>query len=366
MDTPQIKVGRSRLEIPVHPSLVPVTSLPSPLPLDSSLPHSNKGETVVPNPTVGRFRFEKPLEQHPVKPTEVSEKKIQFCCQDNCCSVYESLERKAQEEIKTSFVSTSQVDKRNKLLNHIQAQSNLGRKTDRFYWKSTYFCNKTFSKASLSSIFILDDVLKGHKLGIAEYVNGNKGIARFSIPRSKFIIWMRCFLRRFAQSAPDCNVQVLSHWITKAAMFEFYSKETTPPQIAEKTFYEYLKRYFGPDRVDKGEPQVRISKHSSHSVCDQCLAFSNARRCSKTQEELESVNSMKSSHLKKVSEARMAMETMKQEAIQFPENSLVLQLDGMDNHKSYCPRELVKGKKNCWDVETSHQNYRLHNLLRSL
>ena len=39
------------------------------------------------------------------------------------------------------------------------------------------------------------------------------------------------------------------------------------------------------------------------------------------------------------------MEEIKQLAIRYPKDHLVLQLDGMDNTKSYCPRQLVKGKK---------------------
>ena len=262
----------------VHAILCPSLPLDNcPLPLQEQ-EGSSRDETDAPKRTVGRFRLEKPVEQHPQLIEKVSEKKEVYCCEEKCSSVFEGLEDGCKEEIEKHFAVSTQVDKRNKLLTHIQAQANLGRKTDRFCWKTNYYCLKTFSQASKCSIYIIDDVLKGHKEGVVEYVNGNLGMARFSIPRSKFIVWMRCFLRRFAQSAPDSNVQVLSHWITKTAMFQFYIKETTPPQIAEKTFYEYMKRYFGADRVDKGEPQVRISKFSSHSVCDQCLAFSNARR----------------------------------------------------------------------------------------
>ena len=128
-------------------------------------------------------------------------------------------------------------------------------------------------------------------------------------------------------------------------MYQIYLSESTSPFVKEKTFYEYFKKFFGPDRIDKSEPQVRISKYSSHSVCDQCVALSQARKGAKSQEQLEAINHSKKIHMKKIGEARTKMEELKQHAIQFPEDSLVFQIDGMDNSKSYCPRFLDKSKK---------------------
>ena len=296
-------------------------------------------------PRVGRSRIEKPLQEVESREVVISEEKKKFCCNERCSDLFESLSDAEKEEISTTFACEKKMEKRNKLLQHVRSQGNLAVNTDKFSWKGASYCNVTFARAVNSSVFILDDILKSNKIGVKEFIHGNQGVSKFSLPRTKFIVWMRSFLLKYAQSAPDSEVQVLNHWLTKTAMFQIYRKETTPPQIAEKTFYDYMKTYFGPNRIDKSEPQIRISKHSSHSVCDQCLAFSNARRCSKTEEELITVNLMKSNHLKKVSGARQAMEELKQSAIQFPDNSLVLQLDGMDNHKSYTPREQDKSKR---------------------
>ena len=49
--------------------------------------------------------------------------------------------------------------------------------------------------------------------------------------------------------------------------------------------------------------------------------------------------------MKKVGGARHKMEEDILKAKNYPNNSLILQLDGMDNQKSYCPRLLDKGKK---------------------
>ena len=348
METPR-KVGRSRFEDPVPAS-------PSPLVSSSSTPRSvqDVSSTAPPliddkqdAPKVGRSRFEKvvPQEVQPKLVAPISAENQVQCCSENCAETLNQLREEERQNLSDSFKCETKLEKRNKLLNHIKAQESLAINTDQFSWKGNRFCNTTFAKAVNSSVFILADVITSNKRGVKQFIHGNQGIAKFSLPRTKFIVWMRGFLSKYAQSAPDNEVQVLNHWLTKAAMYKMYLQETTLPHLAEKTFYEHMKTYFGPHRIDKSLPQVRISKFSSHSVCDQCLAFSNARKCSKTEEELNSVNAMKSSHLKKVSEARQAMEELKQSAIQFPDNSLVIQLDGMDNHKSYTPREQEKSKR---------------------
>ena len=156
------------------------------------------------NQNIARSRFEKPAQIKPAINIEYTDNNTK-CCEDNCVLVIKGLDGKSVEEINNLLVG-SKYEKRNQLLKHLQTQNNLGCNTDRFCWKGNYFCNRTFAEAVKTSTFILDDVLKRYKLGVTKFLHGNKGIAKFSIPRSKFIVWMRCFLRRFAQSAPDSNV----------------------------------------------------------------------------------------------------------------------------------------------------------------
>ena len=139
---------------------------------------------------------------------------------------------------------------------------------------------------------------------------------------------MRSFVDRYGQSAPDDNVQVLNHWLTKSLMHQIYQEETTEPQLALKTFYQHFKQYFGANRVDKSDPQVRISKYSSHSVCDQCLALNQNRREAKTEEEMKNVKYLKALHTQNFTGARIKMEEIKQKALQFPLDNVVLQIDG--------------------------------------
>ena len=106
-----------------------------------------------------------------------------------------------------------------------------------------------------------------------------------------------------------------------------------------------MKTYFGPQRIDRAEPQVRFSLSSSHSVCDQCSAFNNARAGCKTEQELLNINQAKMVHLSKAGGARQKMNEMIQHSLQFPQDSMVFQFDGMDNSKSYLPSFREKTKK---------------------
>ena len=90
---------------------------------------------------------------------------------------------------------------------------------------------------------------------------------------------------------------------------------------------------------------MRFSKFSTHSVCDICLALNKYKNSSQNERELNLALEAKRLHQLNFSQARRKMEEIKQSAIRFPKDHLVVQLDGMDNTKSYCPRTLDKGKK---------------------
>ena len=265
------------------------------------------------------------------------------CCTENCTKDLDI--DKIGQELKEEFVTGSKLLSRNKLLAHLIGQGNVGLRTDCFNWKGSFFCVKTFSELAGQSEYSIKKVLSGHTLGKTEFVHGNSGHQKFSEKTMCFKVWMRAFLERNSQSAPDSQVQVLAHWVTKSALYEMYKKDTVEPHLAPSTFRQYIKSHFGHNRLDQSEPQVRFSKHSSHSVCEQCCAFNAARITCKNKDDLKKINSLKARHFDLVGGARLKMEEIKQVAIQYPEDSVVIQIDGMDNSKSYCPRMKEKSKK---------------------
>ena len=221
----------------------------------------------------------------------------------------------------------------------------MGIPTDSVNWKGHFFCTEAFSELSGISSYTVCKVLSSHKLGAKVFKHGNCGLTKNSLKTTAFKVWIREFLELNSQSAPDGSVQVLPHWLTIKSIYKMYKEGCHPPLLAETTFHQYIQKYFGPHRLDKSEPQIRFSRYSSHSVCDQCHAFNNARRTCKTENDLKMVNQSKMCHMSKVSGARRKMEEIKQHAVQFPSDAVIFQVDGMDNSKSYCPRMKEKSKK---------------------
>ena len=270
----------------------------------------------------------------------------QKCCIENCQEACTAMANEDKLKLENEFKADTLVESKNKMINHLRTQRNLALEVDKFSWQGVSYCSKVFSKATGFTLYLVEEVLRRHSAGVEVFRHGNAGLPKNSLMATKFRVWVHGFLKRYGQSAPDNNVQVINSWITVHQMYLIYLEESTEPFLKEKTFYSYFHRFFGEGREDKTEPQVRISSDSSHSVCDQCVAYSQARKGAKTKEQLETLDNSKKLHMAKVSLARRKMEEIKQEAIQFPEDSLVIQVDGMDQKKSWLPRFLDKSKKN--------------------
>ena len=277
-------------------------------------------------------------------PGLLGEQKLVVKCCSFQCNLVGNVDE-VERTLKVEFGGMSKAASKAKLLEHIKAQSNLGFLTDRLNWMGTYLCSKLFSQLSGLSRYLVDNVIQSYNRGVCEFTHGNSGMAKFSETRSKFKIWVKGFLSKNSQSAPDNNVQVLAHWVTVGDMHEWYMRETVRPHLAKATFYKYMKTHFGPYRLDRSEPQVRFSLYSSHSICDQCTAFNTARRSCKIEAEVNLINQAKMAHMTKAAASREKMNELIQQSIQFPADSMVIMEDGMDNSKSYLPNYREKTKK---------------------
>ena len=65
----------------------------------------------------------------------------------------------------------------------------------------------------------------------------------------------------------------------------------------------------------------------------------------KTEAELSLVKGLRNQHKLDFGMARKSVENIKQSALNFPGDNLFIQVDGMDNSKSYCPRYLENSKE---------------------
>ena len=272
-----------------------------------------------------------------------------------------------QEDIvymKTIFKSERILNTKNKLIAHLTAQNNIGAHTDTYVIKGQKFCLRNLSFLTDISEYVLRKVLVDYWMGIRQYEHGNKGIFKQpSVATIRFIGWFKQFLSLYGQSAPDEDLIILPYWLKGKVLYKMYCDEISKPRIALPTFYQYLKTCFGPQRIDKDYPCVRISKYSSHSVCDICVSLNFNKKLSKTEAELNMVKGLVNQHKLDFGMARKTIESIKQSAINFPSDNLFIQglngmafllmyvnfyislVDGMDNAKSYCPRYLENSKQ---------------------
>ena len=151
-------------------------------------------------------------------------------------------------------------------------------------------------------------------------------------------------VHRLSREPPNKRGIVLSYWLKGKTLYNMYTEEAPAPHISLSTFYKHLKTYFGPRRVDPSLPQVTISKYSSHSVCSVCVALNMNQKLCKSEAELNMVKSLRNQHKLDVGEARRAVEAKRQLAIDFPDDYLFLQFDGMGSYNSLIPRYLDNSK----------------------
>ena len=105
-----------------------------------------------------------------------------------------------------------------------------------------------------------------------------------------------------------------------------YKAETVKPHVSQSTFYSLFKTKFGPRRLDKSLPWIRISKDSTHSVCSTCVALNNAQSQCKTEEELSVIRDLKNNHRMNFGGARKKVEEIRQSAVSFPNDHMFVQI----------------------------------------
>ena len=267
-------------------------------------------------------------------------------CKNDCDKVIKSWSEDKIHFVKNVFKGDTSVMTKSKMLSHLAAQGNVGATTEGFVILNHLFCLKFLSHLSGHSLYLLRTVLEDYWKDVRRYEHGNKGVLKTqSAATTGFICWFKSFLSLYGQSAPDEEVIIISYWLKGKVLYKMYLDESPKPHIKLTTFYQHLKKYFGPKRMDHSLPCHRISKYSSHSICDICVALNTTQKMSKSEAELMMAKSLRNQHRIDFGLARRTIESLRQAAIDFPNDSLFIQLDGMDNSKSYVPRFLENSKK---------------------
>ena len=130
----------------------------------------------------------------------------------------------------------------------------------------------------------------------------------------------------FGQYSADTGQTVLSYWLNKAKLFNDYQDETPAPHLSQSAFYSNFEKYFGPNRINKNLPFIKISIYSSHSVCNVCVQINTQRRQCRTEEDWRRVTALKNQHKKVFGEARRTVQELKQSSLSCPADNLFLQV----------------------------------------
>ena len=96
--------------------------------------------------------------------------------------------------------------------------------------------------------------------------------------------------------------------------------------MSRSSFYNNFTKYFGEKRIDKKLPFIKISKYSSHSVCNTCVKLNTLQKQAKSEEDWARVTAQKNQHRTLIGDARKSVEDRKQSALMFPSNNLFIQI----------------------------------------
>ena len=195
------------------------------------------------------------------------------------------------------------------------------------------YVKKSLVHLSGVSNYIIEEACKAYERGQTLFRHNNEVGMRETEATLGFVIWMKRHALQYGNQAPDHETIIIPACYMKKDLFEQYEEEVTEPRIKRSTFYRLFSDRFGPYRVDKSVPHVRISSYSSHSKCEQCISLERYQKTCKKEQDLEFVKSMKQRHKHTYQKSYEAIQEKRFEALSDPENYLHIQ--GMASYFKY-------------------------------
>ena len=252
------------------------------------------------------------------------------CCNNKCNSLELNMQlRSKMEEIR----NMPKKDGKQYLLDHLYRQEDMGLPTHGFQFFGLLFCKRSFIEVAGLSYYLVTEVFKAFDFGQFHFVHGNEIGMRESEATTGFVVWMRRYAENYGNRSPEEDMVVIPACFSIKDLFLQYNQEAPSPKIKSSTFYRLFHSKFGPYRMDKSNPQIRISSYSSHSKCEYCLMLEKFRRRCKTEQDREYAKSLTQAHKITYHRAYLAIQEVRYKAIEDPENFLYIQCDDMDNHK---------------------------------
>ena len=243
-------------------------------------------------------------------------------CGGNCHAIYSVLKDEEKSKFQELFSGRKLIDMKQKLLDHLYSQDVCGLPVHGYYLSKHLFCLGYLTYQTNISYYMLKAVLSDFWEGRKNYVHGNKGISKDKTTSISFISWMVQFCEINGQYAPDEEVIILPHWLSKRVLYDMYLNETIGPHLALSSFYALFKKKFGAYRDDPSFSHIRISKYSSHSVCNICAALKSNKRQAKTEFELNVAQEKINQHRLVYTGARKKIEDIIQSALSHPDDNL--------------------------------------------
>ena len=268
-------------------------------------------------------------------------------CVNKCETIVASWSPEKILDMKNNLKGVTSTESKNKLLNHLHYQKkfHVEAHANGLVYNGHSFCKPFLSFFLGLSYYMIKTVFRDYCAGLVRYVHGNVENIRETLAAVKCTSWFLVHIAIHGQKSPDEILTVLPSYMTKAELFRTYLQETSGRTLKRSSFYKHFKNKFGSKRQDKNLPQIRISRYSSHSVCDTCLGLDNFQRTCKNEDQLKFCQGLKQNHKIRFGGARVEIYRLIQLGIQFSDQWFSFQLDGMDNSKSTIPRFLEKGKK---------------------
>ena len=244
------------------------------------------------------------------------------CCSNMCCQ--QALSKQVLT-IMDEIMKKSGKEKKQFLLDHLIKQEEFDISTVGFQFFGRFFCRKSFSLVSGVSEYIVKEASKAFESGQVTFVHGNELGMRETESGLGFIIWMKRHAALYGNQAPDEDTLILSSCYSLTDLFLQYKLEAAGPQIQKSTFYRSFKRQFGPYRVNKSLPHIRISSYSKHSKCDRCILLDKYQRSCKRPEDFELARGLKQSHKQTYKMAYQAIQEKRCNALYDADNHIFIQ-----------------------------------------
>jgi hypothetical protein len=179
-------------------------------------------------------------------------------CTNQCYKLSKMWSSETIQDVKEMFTADKIIATKSNLISHLGAQEKIGVTTDDYMVHRHVFCVKFLSFLTGISDYILKRVLEDYWQGVRLYEHGNSGVMKQQTPATTgFLCWFKDFASLNGQSAPDDQVLILAYWLNEKAIFQIYLDEVPKPHIGLSTFYQHMKTFFGPNRIDHRFPCVR-------------------------------------------------------------------------------------------------------------